>query len=117
MPRFNGLPDLTPAQAGWVYSYGKDKDGCLAAALIQGGVAGFLKIREKDGFHITRLRDGKNGEEKFFEHNLSFPLTISKTYTPKMEAFLTAFQEFLKIKPEKNISRQTGFLQSALCCC
>lgn len=115
MPRFNGLPDLTPAQAGWVYSYGKDKDGCLAAALIQGGLAGFLKIREKDGFHITRLRDGKNGEEKFFEHNLSFPLTISKTYTPKMEAFLTAFQEFLKNKTgEKYFASNRVFTIGAL---
>lgn len=115
MPRFNGLSDLTPAQAGWIYSYGKDKNGCLAAALIQGCAAGFLKIRENASFHIARLRDGKNGEEKFFEHHLSFPLTISKTYTPKMEAFLTAFQTFLKNKTgEKYFTANKRFTVGAL---
>lgn len=115
MPRFNGLSDLTPAQAGWIYSYGKDKNGCLAAALIQGCTAGFLKIRENSSFHIMRLRDGKNGEEKFFERHLSFPLTISKAYTPKMEAFLTAFQTFLKNKAgEKYFTANKGFTAGAL---
>lgn len=115
MPRFNGLPDLTPSLAGWIYSYGKDKNGCLTAALIQGCVTGFLKIREDSSFHITRLRDGKNGEEKFFEHYLSFPLTISRTYTPKMEAFLTVFQAFLKNKAgEKYFTANKGFTAAAL---
>ena len=98
MPRFNGVPDLTPAQAGWIYSYGKDKDGCLAAALIQGCISGFLKIKEEASFHITRLRDGQNGEEKFFEKHLTFPLTLSKTYSQKMELFSTDFQNFLTMK-------------------
>lgn len=111
MPRFKGLPDLTPAQAGWIYSYGKNKDGCFSAALLQGCISGFLSIKEKSSFHISRLRDGENGEEKYFEQNLKFPLTLSGTYTPTMEKFLKDFCSFLDRKTgEKYFNSHTPFV-------
>lgn len=98
MPRFNGLPDLTPAQAGWIYSYGHNKVACLAAALLQGGVSGFFKIEDKSGITVTKMREAKNGEEKLFDHNLHFPLFLTEKYSPTMERFTGLFEKFLKQK-------------------
>ena len=49
LPRFRGPSGLSPSLAGWIYSCGHDKEGCLAAALLQGGISGFFKIKYKDG--------------------------------------------------------------------
>ncbi|MBR1778413.1 MAG: DUF2207 domain-containing protein [Alphaproteobacteria bacterium] len=99
MPQFKGLPDLTPAQAGWIYSYGHNKENCLAAALLQGGVSGFLQMKEEaKNVEITKLRDPKNGEEKIFEKNLSFPLMLTDRYSSTMESFMKTFETFLKQK-------------------
>ncbi|MBQ8347128.1 MAG: DUF2207 domain-containing protein [Alphaproteobacteria bacterium] len=98
MPRFDTPADLTPAQACWIYSYGKTAHECMTLALLQGGVSGFLKITETDDFHLTELRDPENGEEKFIKKNLGLPTTFSKKYSQKMGRFLEKFSIFMKQK-------------------
>ena len=98
MPRYHGLTNLTAAQAGWIYSYGHNRAGCLAAALLQGGVSGFFRIKDNSGLTIDKIRPAKSGEEKMFENNLSFPLTLKEKYSPAMERFMNDFEKFLKQK-------------------
>ena len=98
-PRFRGPFNLTPALAGWIYSYGHNKEGCVAAALLQGGLSGFLKIKYNDGLlKVTKGRPPQNGDEKFFEHYLTFPLVVVDKYSPKLERFMLDFSGFLEQK-------------------
>ncbi|MBR1945378.1 MAG: DUF2207 domain-containing protein [Alphaproteobacteria bacterium] len=99
VPRFRGLTGLSPSLAGWIYSYGHNKEGCLAAALLQGGLSGFLKIKYNDGLlKVTKTREAKNGEEKMFEHYLTFPLVVVDQYSAKLERFMMDFSDFLERK-------------------
>lgn len=100
MPRFDVPKKLTAAQAGYIYMYGKNREDCLAAAFMQGSVNGLFKIEEKDGFTVARLRNGENGEEKLFEHNLKFPLRLTDRYNEKMKKFMDLFEKHLKTVTE-----------------
>ena len=111
MPRFHGLPDLTAAQAGWIYTYGHNKADCLAAAFLQGGVSGFFKIEDNSKITVSKIREAKNGEEKLFDHNLNFPVTLTDKYSPTMERFMQSFEIFLKQKAgEKYFTTNTSCL-------
>ena len=99
VPRFRGLAELTPALAGWIYSYGHNKEGCLAAALLQGGLSGFFKIKYSDGLlKVTKEREARNNEEKVFERHMTFPLVVVDKYSPKLERFMLDFSDFLRQK-------------------
>ena len=99
VPRFCGPSGLTPALAGWIYSYGHNKEGCLAAALLQGGLSGFFQIKYNDGLlKVTKAREAQNGEEKTFERYTTFPLVVIDKYSSKMERFMLDFSEFLEQK-------------------
>ena len=101
-PRFRGPSGLTPALAGWIYSYGHNKEGCLAAALLQGGMSGFLEIKYNDGLlKVTKVRDAQTGEEKTFEHYLTFPLIVVDKYSAKLERFMMDFSDFLEQKAQE----------------
>ena len=102
VPKFRGPSGLTPALAGWIYSYGHNKEGCLAAALLQGGMSGFLDIKYNDGLlKVTKVRDAQTGEEKTFEHYLTFPLVVVDKYSAKLERFMLDFSDFLEQKAQE----------------
>lgn len=111
MPRFRGLPDLTPAQAGWIYAYGHNAPDCVTAAFLQGGISGFLKIEGTDDLRITKLRPAKAGEEKVIERYLTMPVTLTKKYNPSMKMFMNGFKTFLENKAgEKYFTANTRWL-------
>ena len=111
MPRFRGLPDLTPAQAGWIYAYGHNKADCLTAALLQSGVSGFLKMEGKNDIRISKMRPAQNGEEKLLDHHLRMPVTLTKKYDPLLKSFMDTFTTFLKNKAgEKYFTANTQWM-------
>ena len=88
--------------AGWIYSYGLNKKGCLAAALLQGGLSGFLKIKYNDGLlKVDKARNAQTGEEKTFERYLTFPLIVVDKYSAKLERFMLDFSDFLEQKAQE----------------
>ncbi|MBR1778412.1 MAG: DUF2207 domain-containing protein [Alphaproteobacteria bacterium] len=111
VPRFRGPSGLTPALAGWIYSCGHNKEGCLAAALLQGGLSGFLHIKYNNGLlKVTKAREAKNGEEKTFERYMTFPLVVVDKYSPKLERFMLDFSEFLEQKAGEKYFTANTFL-------
>lgn len=112
VPRFRGPSDLTPALAGWIYSYGHNKENCLAAALLQGGLSGFLQIKYNDGLlKVTKARKAQTGEEKTFERYMTFPLVVVDKYSAKLERFMMDFSDFLEQKAgEKYFTSNTTFV-------
>lgn len=113
MPRFHGLPDLTPAQAGWIYSYGHNAPDCVTAALLQGGVSGFLKMEGSADIRISKIRPARNGEEKILSRHLNMPVTLTKKYNPFLKSFMDAFTTFLGNKAgEKYFTQNTVWVVS-----
>lgn len=100
MPRFDVIPDTTPAMAHFIDSYGRDDGSSLSAALLQGGVSGFLKIRSDgtDDFLIEKARAPKNGEEKILDKNLRFPVRLKGKYSAEMNKCRNALKKFLAAK-------------------
>ena len=102
VPRFRGPSGLTPALAGWIYSYGHNREGCLAAALLQGGLSGFIQLKYNDGLlKVTKVRKAQTGEEKIFEHYMIFPLLVVDKYSAKLERFMLDFSDFLEQKSQE----------------
>ena len=112
VPRFRGPSGLTPALAGWIYSCGHNKENCLAAALLQGGLSGFLQIKYNNGLlKVTKARNAQTGEEKTFERYMTFPLIIIDKYSPKLERFMMDFSDFLEQKAgEKYFTSNTSLV-------
>lgn len=114
MPRFDPPANLTAAQAGTVYYYGMKPFLCFSAALIQGCVSGFLKFSEKGKIvKIERLRNAGNGEEKFMQKNLSFPVLLPGTYNAEVSGFFSKFKKFLREKSKPYYVRNGAFTVGA----
>ncbi len=114
MPRFDPPANLTAAQAGAVYYYGMKPFLCFSAALIQGSVSGFLKFSEKEKIvKIERLRDAENGEEKFMQKNLTFPVLLPGTYNAEVSGFFVKFKKFLREKSKPYYVRNGAFTVGA----
>lgn len=110
MPRFDPPKGVTAAQAGYVYFLGKKEETCFAAALIEGAQKGFFKITEGDSsFLVERLRGGENGEEKFFEKNVKFPLKLYEVYDSNLALRLADFERFLNAKSAAYFEKNTIF--------
>lgn len=116
MPRFDVIPDVTPAMARFVDSYGRDDGSCLSAALLQGGVAGFLKIRSDGGdvFLIEKARAPKNGEEKILDKNLRFPVRLERKYSAEMNRCRNALKKFLAARTADCFAANRGLVAGAL---
>ncbi len=113
VPRYRGLPDLTPAQAGWIYAYGHNAPDCVSAAFLQSGISGFLKLEDTgaDTLRISKQRTAQTGEEKTIDHNLNIPITLTKKYNPSMKIFMKTFETFLENKTgEKYFTQNTLWL-------
>lgn len=114
MPRFDPPTNLTAAQAGSVYYYGMKPFLCFSAALIQGGVSGFLKFSEKEKIvKIERCRNAENGEEKFIQKNLTFPVLLPGTYNAEVSGFFVKFKKFLREKSKPYYVRNGAFTVGA----
>ena len=100
MPRFRGIPNLSAALACWIYFHGRNKD-YLAASLLEGGVSGFFKIEEKKGLKIEKVRKAKTDEERMFEKNLKFPLSLANRYSSTLHHFMDLFKTTLKQRGEQ----------------
>lgn len=117
MPRFDPPKGVTAAQAGYVYFLGKKEETCFAAALIEGAQKGFFKITEgASSFLVERLRGGENGEEKFFEKNVKFPLKLYEVYDSNLALRLADFERFLKAKSAAYFEKNTIFSVFAVLC-
>lgn len=116
MPRFDGVPDVTPAMAYFIDSYGHDDGSCLSAALLQGGVSGFLKIRCNGGddFVIEKARAPQNGEEKILDRNLLFPARLKQTYSAEMNLCRRALKKFLAARTADCFAANRGMVSGAL---
>ncbi len=116
MPRFDVLPDVTPAMARFVDSYGRDDGSILSAALLQGGVSGFLKIRSdgEDDFLIEKARAPKNGEEKILDKNLRFPVRLERKYSSEMNLCRKALKNFLAARTADCFAANRGMVAGAL---
>lgn len=116
MPRFDVIPDVTPAMARFVDSYGRDDGSILSAALLQGGVSGFLKIRSDgaDGFLIEKARAPKNGEEKILDKNLRFPVRLERKYSAEMNRCRKALKKFLAARTADCFAANRGMVAGAL---
>ena len=102
LPKIRGPSGLTPALAGWIYSYGHNKEGCLAASLLQKGLSGFLKFEFNNGLiKVIKAREAQNEDEITFEHSLTFPLLIVDKYSAKTERLMLNLSEDLKKQAEK----------------
>lgn len=116
MPRFDAIPDVTPAMAHFIDSYGRDDGSSLSAALLQGGVSGFLKIRRdgKDDFTIEKARAPKNGEEKILDRNLLFPVRLNGKYSAEMNRCRKALKNFLAARTADCFAANRGLVAGAL---
>lgn len=116
MPRFDDIPDVTPAMAHFIDSYGRDDGASLSAALLQGGVSGFLKIRRdaKDDFTIEKARAPKNGEEKILDKNLRFPVRLNGKYSAEMNLCRKALKNFLAARTADCFAANRGLVASAI---
>ncbi|MBQ8347129.1 MAG: DUF2207 domain-containing protein [Alphaproteobacteria bacterium] len=100
VPRFDTPANLTPAQACWIYSYGRANDECILAALLQGCLSGYLKITEKGKniFHLSCLRKSQNEEEAKL---CITKQTFEKKYSISSDILYTFFYEFMVKKMNK----------------
>ncbi len=116
MPRFDDIPDVTPATAHFIDSYGRDDGSSLSAALLQGCVSGFLKIRcdGKDDFTIEQARAPKNGEEKILDKNLRFPVRLNGKYSAEMNLCRKALKSFLAAKTADCFAANRGLVAGAI---
>lgn len=116
MPRFDDIPDVTPAMAHFIDSYGRDDGLCLSAALLQGGVSGFLKIRcdGKDDFTIEKARAPKNGEEKILDNNLLFPVRLKGKYSAEMNRCRSVLKKFLAARSADCFAANGGLVAGAI---
>lgn len=143
VPQLKGLPDLTPAQAGWIYSYGQAEDECLIASLLQNNISGFCEMHEEDvpssslliglmtnwgdttnplnmrdysrNIQIDRLRAPISDEEALFDQEFSFPLRLEYHYSSKINRFVSDFKNLLRRETGKTyFTFNTLYL--AVCC-
>lgn len=111
MPQFTAPEGMTAAQSGYVYFRGNNEGACFAAALIEGAQKGLLRITEEtSSFLVGRLRRGENGEEKFLEKNVKFPLRLYEAYDSSLVVKVADFERFLKEKTADYFDKNTGFV-------
>ena len=97
MPRYDGVPDLTAAQCAYIYTRGREIKKCLSIAFIESAISGFFKIEENDEeIRISKEREAKTQEERFFAGKLFFPLVLEAAYSPRLTRFFKTFSNRLK---------------------
>lgn len=92
MPRFDTVPDMTPAQVAYVYRHGAGSWSLLA--LLQSCVNKFLEIKpfekksffEKNSFLIRKLREPQTDEERLIDSKLTLPKELNGKYSPQLHA-------------------------------
>lgn len=92
MPRFDTVPDMTPAQVAYVYRHGAGSWSLLA--LLQSCANKFLEIKplekrsffEKDSFLIKKLREPQTDEERLIDSELTLPKELNGKYSPQLHA-------------------------------
>lgn len=81
VPRYDILPDITPAFAGYIKTYGVSEDKLAGIALLQAVISKFLKIRrvKKDSFVFYKIREPETEEERIMDSVFTFPETVNRS--------------------------------------